>query len=104
LFYFTVYSVHEVHFSCPKLRQTPLIFPGFPLVIAAAVLVLLTACISTISADDTGTNFFLKASKSVPRIGRRSEYDVLKASKNVPRIGRRRELSPLVSDGTQRWS
>jgi hypothetical protein len=67
-------------------------------VTAAAILVVLTACPSAISADDTGTNFFLKASKSVPRIGRRSEYDFLKASKNVPRIGRRREMSPLVSD------
>ena len=74
-------------------------FPGLPVVLAAAVLLVLAACPSSISADDTGTNFFLKASKSVPRIGRRSEYDIyLKTPKNVPRIGRRREMSPLVSN------
>jgi hypothetical protein len=60
----------------------------------------LTACPSAISAEDTGTNFFLKASKSVPRIGRRSEYDNFfpKASKSVPRIGRRRDMPPVVSN------
>jgi hypothetical protein len=67
---------------------------------ATAMLMVLTYP-SAISAEETGTNFFLKASKSVPRIGRRSEYDnfFLKASKNVPRIGRRREMSPIVSNG-----
>lgn len=75
-----------------------LIFLGLPLIMVAAILVVLTACPSIISADETGTNFFLKSSKSVPRIGRRSEYDFLKASKEIPRIGRRREMSPLVSD------
>jgi hypothetical protein len=46
----------------------------------------------------------LKSSKSVPRLGRRSEYDnfILKASKSVPRIGRRRELTPLVSNRERR--
>jgi len=75
-----------------------MLFPGLPVLLAAAVLLVLATCPSSISADDTGTNFFLKASKSVPRIGRRSEYDIyLKTPKNVPRIGRRREMSPLVS-------
>jgi hypothetical protein len=69
------------------------------MLMAVALLLVLAASPDVISADDTGTNFFLKASKSVPRIGRRSEYDIYhKTSKNVPRIGRRREMSPLVSD------
>ncbi|XP_018562859.1 uncharacterized protein LOC108904700 [Anoplophora glabripennis] len=46
--------------------------------------------------DESG-NFFLKVSKSVPRIGKRGkgspefEKFFLKASKSVPRIGRRNE-------------
>ncbi|PSN34798.1 hypothetical protein C0J52_24369 [Blattella germanica] len=67
--------------------------------IAVAVLVVVsTLAVGATGEDGAGTNFFLKASKSVPRIGRRSEYDnfFLKASKSVPRIGRRRELSPLT--------
>jgi len=76
-----------------------MLFPGLPVLLAAALLLVLAACPSSTLADDTGTNFFLKASKSVPRIGRRSEYDIyLKTPKNVPRIGRRREMSPLVSN------
>jgi hypothetical protein len=76
-----------------------MLFPGLPVLLAAAVLLVLATCPSSTSADDTGTNFFLKASKSVPRIGRRSDYDIyLKTPKNVPRIGRRREMSPLVSN------
>ncbi|XP_023707959.1 uncharacterized protein LOC111864713 [Cryptotermes secundus] len=71
---------------------------GLPVIMAITILMVLTACPSAISAEETGTNFFLKASKSVPRIGRRSEYDnfFLKASKSVPRIGRRREMAPLT--------
>ncbi|XP_069688185.1 uncharacterized protein ETH isoform X2 [Periplaneta americana] len=71
---------------------------GLPVAVGAAIFIVFAVCPSTISADDSGTNFFLKASKSVPRIGRRSEYDnfFLKASKSVPRIGRRRELAPLT--------
>ena len=86
-------------FSTMSIVQSALmLFPGLPVLMAAAVLLVLASCPGSISADDTGTNFFLKASKSVPRIGRRSEYDIyLKTPKNVPRIGRRREMSPLVS-------
>jgi hypothetical protein len=53
-------------------------------------------------ASDSGT-FFLKATKNVPRIGRRSgdgdNTFFLKAPKNVPRIGRRGESNgnPWVS-------
>lgn len=87
--------------ACAELPQTEQSFPGLSVVMATAILMALTACPSAISAEETGTNFFLKASKSIPRIGRRSEYDnfFLKASKSVPRIGRRRELSPLVRNG-----
>lgn len=45
----------------------------------------------TIACNDT-PGFFLKVSKNIPRIGRRSsDFDnfFLKSSKNVPRIGRR---------------
>ncbi|GFG32286.1 hypothetical protein Cfor_09287, partial [Coptotermes formosanus] len=80
-----------------QLRSALILFPALPVLLATAVLLVLAACPSGISADDTG-NFFLKASKSVPRIGRRSEYDTyLKTPKNVPRIGRRRDMAPLVS-------
>nr|CAD7263332.1 unnamed protein product [Timema shepardi] len=50
------------------------------------------------SADD-GT-FFLKASKTVPRIGRRGDFDnfFLKASKSVPRIGRRGNFAPMLAN------
>ncbi|CAH0552114.1 unnamed protein product [Brassicogethes aeneus] len=47
---------------------------------------------------EEGNNFFLKASKSVPRIGRntrnKEDFDnfFLKASKSVPRIGRRNQM------------
>ncbi|KAF4528691.1 hypothetical protein B566_EDAN015504 [Ephemera danica] len=53
---------------------------------------LLVLCSHLGEATDSGT-FFLKATKNVPRIGRRSGSEdnnfFLKASKNVPRIGRR---------------
>ncbi|XP_067004286.1 uncharacterized protein ETH [Anabrus simplex] len=55
--------------------------------------------VTTPANADDGTNFFLKASKSVPRIGRRSDF-YLKNSKpsEVPRIGRRRTLAPLTDN------
>lgn len=34
-------------------------------------------------------HFFLKASKSVPRIGKRNDEFFMKTAKSVPRIGRR---------------
>lgn len=51
-------------------------------------------------------HFFLKASKSVPRIGKRNDEFFMKTAKSVPRIGRRSdadeagraaELQPLQS-------
>ncbi|XP_026676113.1 uncharacterized protein LOC113465639 [Diaphorina citri] len=42
--------------------------------------------------DDNGfLKYFLKAAKSVPRIGRRDDNGFLKAGKSIPRIGRRNE-------------
>lgn len=44
-----------------------------------------------VRANDESPGFFLKVSKNVPRLGRRSgdfENFFLKASKSVPRIGR----------------
>lgn len=38
-----------------------------------------------------GDEYFLKAAKSVPRIGRRNDDGFLKAGKSIPRIGRRNE-------------
>ncbi|KAI5727641.1 hypothetical protein M8J77_005075 [Diaphorina citri] len=38
-----------------------------------------------------GDEYFLKAAKSVPRIGRRDDNGFLKAGKSIPRIGRRNE-------------
>ncbi|XP_019877401.1 uncharacterized protein LOC109605271 [Aethina tumida] len=52
---------------------------------------------------EESSNFFLKASKSVPRIGRNKgtnadfEKFFLKASKSVPRIGRRNQI-PFGND------
>ncbi|XP_014240257.1 uncharacterized protein LOC106661408 isoform X1 [Cimex lectularius] len=37
-------------------------------------------------------DFFLKASKSVPRIGRRNDFFYAKTHKSVPRIGRRNDF------------
>lgn len=37
-------------------------------------------------------DFFLKAAKSVPRIGRRDNDFLLKTAKNVPRVGKRGEF------------
>ncbi|KAJ9580941.1 hypothetical protein L9F63_023888 [Diploptera punctata] len=73
--------------------------------VGTGIMVIISTITGEVSGEESGgTNFFLKASKSVPRIGRRSEYDnfYLKASKSVPRIGRRRELSPLT-DGRE-WA
>lgn len=50
--------------------------------------------ISMVSGNEDSPGFFLKVSKNVPRLGRRSntlsdfENFFLKASKSVPRIGR----------------
>lgn len=62
------------------------------LTICACMLVL---AVSWCSAADETPGFFLKVTKNVPRLGRRSqpvnefENFFLKASKTVPRIGRR---------------
>lgn len=60
----------------------------------------------TANCDKSG-NFFLKLSKSVPRIGKRGgkgnpefEKFFLKASKSVPRIGRRNEVIYFLKIGT----
>lgn len=44
-----------------------------------------------VTAADETPGFFIKLSKSVPRIGRRGDFEnfFLKQSKSVPRIGRR---------------
>lgn len=51
-----------------------------------------TLTLLSVSANDS-PGFFLKVTKNVPRIGRRSgnnyENFFIKASKSVPRIGRR---------------
>lgn len=60
--------------------------------------VLCNFLLETAYCDESG-NFFLKVSKSVPRIGKRGkgspefEKFFLKASKSVPRIGRRNEVN-----------
>lgn len=53
-------------------------------------------CIVLVLSVNCDEDFFLKAAKSVPRIGRRTKSNneefekfFLKASKSVPRIGRR---------------
>lgn len=59
--------------------------------LVAAAILIFAGGNSVVEADEFPT-FFLKAAKSVPRIGRRSgsfEDFFLKASKSVPRIGRR---------------
>lgn len=49
--------------------------------------------IVTLSSANESPGFFLKISKNVPRIGRRSVKEIeeffMKQAKNVPRIGRR---------------
>ncbi|XP_062550598.1 uncharacterized protein LOC134215415 [Armigeres subalbatus] len=52
--------------------------------------ILFLVAISIVAADET-PGFFIKLSKSVPRIGRRGDFEnfFLKQSKSVPRIGRR---------------
>ncbi|XP_059473243.1 uncharacterized protein LOC132195333 [Neocloeon triangulifer] len=79
----------------------------------AAILFLLSAMIIGLEADSDAGTFFLKATKNVPRIGRRSGGGdtpfFLKATKNVPRIGRRGEgpnswgISE-AKDGSTQWS
>ncbi|KXJ82660.1 hypothetical protein RP20_CCG012465 [Aedes albopictus] len=56
-------------------------------------LFLLLVALSVAAADET-PGFFIKLSKSVPRIGRRGDFEnfFLKQSKSVPRIGRRSGL------------
>ncbi|XP_049781601.1 uncharacterized protein LOC126183566 [Schistocerca cancellata] len=54
-----------------------------------AVLVVLVAAVA--AEPDEGANLFLKASRSVPHVGRRSDF-FLKTAKSVPRIGRRSDL------------
>lgn len=57
--------------------------------------------ISTWATEIENPGFFLKVTKNVPRIGRRSQgvsdFDTffLKASKSVPRIGRRSQMVSL---------
>lgn len=47
------------------------IFPSiFPL--SVLIFVAVVSCVKPPTPEDIGTNFFLKASKSVPRIGRRT--------------------------------
>lgn len=67
-----------------------------------SALFILTISAYQMNCDD---DFFLKAAKSVPRIGRRSkpnnenfEHFFLKASKSVPRIGRRYPVDIQVSN------
>lgn len=57
------------------------------------ILLLLVALVTVAVADET-PGFFIKLSKSVPRIGRRGDFEnfFLKQSKSVPRIGRRSGL------------
>lgn len=56
------------------------------------VFIFFVTTLTLVSANDS-PGFFLKVTKNVPRIGRRSgnEYEnfFIKASKSVPRIGRR---------------
>ncbi|KAJ6641335.1 hypothetical protein Bhyg_06271 [Pseudolycoriella hygida] len=70
--------------------------------------VLLLGLICTIACNDT-PGFFLKVSKNIPRIGRRSsDFDsfFLKSSKSVPRIGRRDQFvddTHSPEGFTQQW-
>ncbi|XP_055610298.1 uncharacterized protein LOC129757192 [Uranotaenia lowii] len=54
-------------------------------------LLLLLGIIIYVTVADETPGFFIKLSKSVPRIGRRGDFEnfFLKQSKSVPRIGRR---------------
>ncbi|XP_037044937.1 uncharacterized protein LOC119080633 [Bradysia coprophila] len=71
-------------------------------------IILLLGLLCMVTCNDT-PGFFLKVSKNIPRIGRRSsDFDnfFLKSSKNVPRIGRRDQFvedshSPEVR--AQQW-
>lgn len=59
--------------------------------------VLFALALNLCSASEESPGFFLKVTKNVPRLGRRSqsindfENFFLKASKTVPRIGRRND-------------
>ncbi|CAH1401681.1 unnamed protein product [Nezara viridula] len=46
--------------------------------------------------------FFAKNLKSVPRIGRRNDF-FLKAAKSVPRIGRRDEITSVEKEASVAW-
>ncbi|XP_021698718.1 uncharacterized protein LOC5572299 [Aedes aegypti] len=56
--------------------------------------ILLLVALVTLAVADETPGFFIKLSKSVPRIGRRGDFEnfFLKQSKSVPRIGRRSGL------------
>ncbi|KAK7792680.1 hypothetical protein R5R35_007281 [Gryllus longicercus] len=62
------------------------------------LLVLLALLAAVASADDSGP-FFIKASKSVPRIGRRGDFYIKAASKSVPRMGKKSEDGLLENSG-----
>ncbi|KAK6619836.1 hypothetical protein RUM44_006235 [Polyplax serrata] len=63
------------------------------------IFVAVVSCVKPPTPEDIGTNFFLKASKSVPRIGRRTVDYENYFLKSIPRIGRR-----TVSEaGTSDW-
>ncbi|XP_012251841.2 uncharacterized protein LOC105683663 [Athalia rosae] len=76
-------------------------------VLIAAVVLMFAGENSVVEADEFPA-FFLKAAKSVPRIGRRSgtfEDYFLKASKSIPRIGRRGGYAPSsVKSAENNWS
>ncbi|XP_055534655.1 uncharacterized protein LOC129724074 [Wyeomyia smithii] len=67
------------------------------------LLLLLTVVYAASAAETPG--FFIKLSKSVPRIGRRGDFEnfFLKQSKSVPRIGRRSGFMASSQDTSSNW-
>ncbi|XP_058462934.1 uncharacterized protein LOC131437542 [Malaya genurostris] len=65
---------------------------------------LLLTLIYVVNAAET-PGFFIKLSKSVPRIGRRGDFEnfFLKQSKSVPRIGRRSGFSQPAQEYSSNW-
>ncbi|XP_058834880.1 uncharacterized protein LOC131692053 isoform X2 [Topomyia yanbarensis] len=67
------------------------------------ILLMLTIVYVVAAAETPG--FFIKLSKSVPRIGRRGDFEnfFLKQSKSVPRIGRRSGYVPPAQETSKNW-
>ncbi|CAB3372217.1 Hypothetical predicted protein [Cloeon dipterum] len=74
-----------------------------------AILFLISAMVIGLGADTDAGTFFLKATKNVPRIGRRSgggegTWFIKSGGKNVPMMGRRSDNTWASKDSTLPWS